>query len=164
MIQAQLVSQSHRQIQEIVLSTGVSEARVDGLLVEKQETIQSLIERLPVSTGTTPVSQPPRPLTLPGSPSELAQIRRGQKRSPEADALPSRTANPMGKWTGHKVVTASSVAKEMCKEHPQVIISYQSMNEQFMKKLRKYLNDNGVETVDGQLSSLRCRVLNQPNA
>ena len=151
MIQAQLVSQSHRQIQEIVLSTGVSEAQVDGLLVNKQETLQSLIERLPVSTGTTPVSQPPRPLTLPGSPSEVAQLRRGQKRSPEADALPSRTANPMGKRrdAGHKVVTASSVAKEMCKEHPQVIISYQSINEHFMKKLRKFLNDNGVATVDG---------------
>lgn len=149
MIQAQLVSQSHRQIQEIVRSSrGVSEAQVDGLL-EKQETVQSLIERLPVSTGTIPVAQPPRPLTLPGSPSEVAQLRRGQKRSPEADALPSRTANPVGKWTGHKVVTASSVAKEMCKEHPQVIISYQSMNEHFMKKLRKYLNDNGVATVDG---------------
>ena len=86
------------------------------------------------------------------------------------DVVASLSPGCRFKATGAKVKMSKSVIDKVVManlartECPQVIISYQTTNLEFMKRLRQYLNNNGVKTVDGQLSSLHCRVLNQPNA
>ena len=153
MIQAQLVSQSYRQLQEshrqlqekVCSSRDVPEAQVEGLLVEKQDTNQSSVVQSPVSASTTPTrkhAQSQKKPTRVVSPSEGSPSDVDLLLSPRARAF---------RAAGHTFGRANTVMKQMNTEHPQVIISYQSTNLEFMKRLRQYLNDNGVETVDGQL-------------
>ena len=103
-----------------------------------------------------PVQAPVRHLGETTTPDVVASLSPGCRFKAAGAKVKMEMAN--------SVIDNLVMAKLASTECPQVIISYQTTNLEFMKRLRQYLNDNGVKTVDGQLSSLRCHVLNQPNA
>ena len=49
----------------------------------------------------------------------------------------------------HQAVNSTRDSPSSDKKHPKVIISYQSTQVVFMKRLRDWLNARGIETVDG---------------
>ena len=127
-------------------------AQVESLLGEKQQTIKSLIE-----SQAQLQAQLLEKLSVPAT---AVQNSTPVPRSPTADEalasdVPAEPQTPRSGLMRKMTKTVSAVAKvnKTASKYPRVVFSYQSKNVDFMIRLRTFLNDRGIDTVDGATSS-----------
>ena len=136
-------------------------AQVESLLGEKQQTIKSLIESqaqlqaqllekcsVP-ATAAAPTVQTQNSTLVPTADEALASD------------VPEEPQTPRSRLMRQATTTISALTKvnRAASKYPRVVFSYQSKNVDFMIRLRTFLNDRGIDTVDGAISSSKHEAL-----